>query len=593
MATLANLVVKLVGDVSDYESAMKAAEEKTKAVGSKMTSIGKGMTAGVTLPIVGMGLVAVNAASDMEESMSKVSVVFGDNADEIMAWSETAATSMGQSQQAALEAVGTYGNLLTAIGVNDDAAVEMSKTFVELAGDLASFNNASPEETLLALRSALSGEFEPMKRFGVALNQAAIEQQALKMGLIQTKDELTPAIKAQAGYALILEQTETAQGDFIRTSDGLANSQRILSAQFQDAAASIGQQLLPIALELVNVVRGWLEQFQGLSPEMQRVIVIVAGIAAAIGPLLIIVGSLVGAIGSIIPVVGAVVGVLSGPLLLVIGAVIAAVALLVAAWKNNWGDIQGKTKAAIEFVRNIINAGLEWIRAFWDQHGEQIKALVQAIWDGVRAIFDWFVNIVKQIFEAFQLAFSGDWEAFGAKLREIWDQVWEDIKTALSAAWDFIKDVVAKGIEAIIKWFTETDWLQVGKDIIIGIANGITAATRWVIDAVRAVAGAIWDTLKGFFDFGSPSRLMVDLGKKLMVDWAGGMDAMSQIPAAAMVGASNRIVGAGAVAVGREPRTVEPDANSGRSSVVVYGGLHLHGVEDRESLMEQLQDITT
>lgn len=583
MATLASLVVKLVGDVSDYEKAMEQAEQKFKTTGDALTGAGKKLTAGVTLPIVGMGLVAVNAASDMEESLSKVGVVFGENADDIVAWSESSATSMGQSQQAALEAVGTYGNLLTAIGVNDDQAVEMSKTFVQLAGDLASFNNASPEETLLALRSALSGEFEPMKRFGVALNQAAIEQQALKMGLIETKDELTPAIKAQAGYALILEQTQTAQGDFVRTADGLANSQRILSAQFQDTAASIGEQLLPIALELVNVVRGWLERFQALSPEMQRVIVIVAGIAAAIGPLLLIVGSLISAIGSIIPVVGAVVGVLSGPLLLIIGAVIGVVALLAAAWRNNWGDIQGKTKAAIDWIRGIIQAALDWIKAFWDKHGAQIKATVQAIWDGVKAIFDWFVNIAKQIFEAFQLAFSGDWEAFGAKLREIWDGIWDDIKTALSAAWTFIKDAVAKGIEAIIKWFTETDWLEVGTNILKGIASGITAATKWVIDAVKSVAKAIWDTLKGFFHFGSPSRLMIDLGENLIESWATGMENMARLPEMAVQHVAVGVESPASQAIGQ--------VQGQGASIIVYGGIQLYDVQDKESLIQQLREL--
>jgi len=601
MATLAQLVVKLVGDVSDYESALKSAEQKTKAVGDKLTGIGTKMTAGVTAPLVGLGFVAVNAASDMEESLSKVNVVFGDNADEIVKWSETAATSMGQSQQQALEAVGTYGNLLQSIGVIPDTAADMSTTFVQLASDLASFNNASPDETLLALRSALTGEFEPMKRFGVALSQAAVEQQALKMGLIETKDELTPAIKAQAGYALILEQTTLAQGDFERTSEGLANSQRILSAQFQDAAASIGQQLLPVALELVNVIRGWLERFQGLSPEMQRIIVIVAGVAAAIGPLLLIVGSLVSAIGTIIPVVGAVVGVLSGPLILIIGAVIGVIALLTAAWKNNWGDIQGKTQAVITFIRNLIGSALEWIRSFWADHGEQIKSLVQSIWDGVKAIFDWFVNIAKQIFEAFQLAFSGDWEAFGAKLREIWDSAWEDIKTALSAAWTFIKTAVSDGIKAIIKWFKETDWLEVGRNIIQGIANGITAATRWVIDAVLSVAGAIWDTLKGFFKWGSPSRLMVDAGENIGGSLATGVLNMARSVGSAMgslIGSMAGVAGpeiinpVGPGAMGTRSGSLRPiPAAAGAGQVIIYGGLHLHDVQDKQTLLEQLREI--
>ena len=594
MSTLASLVVKLVGDVSDFESAMEGAEKKMKNIGKSLTGVGTKMTAGVTLPIVGMGLVAVNAASDMEESMSKVDVVFGDNAAAIIAWSEDASTAMGMPQQEALEAVGTYGNLLQSIGIIPDMAADMSTEFIGLASDLASFNNASPEETLLALRSALTGEFEPMKRFGVALNQAAISEQAVAMGLVEVGDKLTPAIKAQAGYALIMEQTTLAQGDFVRTSEGLANSQRILSSQFQDTAASIGEQLLPIAMDLINWLRGLLESFQGLSPEMQRIIIIVAGVAAAIGPLLLIVGTLIGAIGSIIPVVTAVAAVLSGPILLVIGAVIAIIALLALAWKNNWGDIQGKTKAVIDWIRNKIQVALDWIKSFWDQHGEQIMASVQAIWDGVKAIFDWFVGIVQEVFAAFQLAFSGDWEGFGEKLREIWDGAWEDIKAALSAAWEFISTAVSDGIAAIIKWFHETDWLQVGKDIIQGIADGISAATQWVINAVISVAEAIWGTLKGFFGFGSPARLMVDMGENLMSSWATGMDNMIFAPQLSMTAAAGRIgPGGPAEEAARRRGGGQGQVTAGGAPVIVYGGLHLHDVQDKESLLEQLRDLST
>ena len=122
----------------------------------------------------------------------------------------------------------------------------MSTSVVELAGDLASFNNVSPQEALEALRSGLVGETEPLRRFGVNINDAALKAQALKDGLIKsTKEGLTPAQKAQAAYSLIMEQTKTAQGDFARTSDGMANKTRIASAQFKDAAASLGNDLLP------------------------------------------------------------------------------------------------------------------------------------------------------------------------------------------------------------------------------------------------------------------------------------------------------------------------------------------------------------
>lgn len=198
---------------------------------------------------------SIAAASDLNESLTKSNVVFGENAKAIEEWSKSSATSLGMSQQQALEATGTYGNLFQALGVGRDEATKMSTTLVQLAADLASFNNASPEETLDALRSGLSGQPEALKRFGIAINEVTLKQQALNMNLIEnTKGVLPPAIKAQATYALVMEQTKMAQGDFADTSDGVANKQRILTAQMEDAKAKIGAGLLPMWQTFLNVL---------------------------------------------------------------------------------------------------------------------------------------------------------------------------------------------------------------------------------------------------------------------------------------------------------------------------------------------------
>lgn len=196
----------------------------------------------------------ISAASDLNESVSKVGVVFGDSAGEIQDWAKTAASSMGQSRQQALEAAGTFGNLFVALKIGAPQAAEMSKKMVGLAGDLASFNNVSPEEALEALRSGLVGETEPLRKFGVNLNDATLKAKAMELGLDDGKGVLDANAKAQAAYALILEQTGTAQGDFIRTSAGLANQQRIMSAQWIDLKASIGTAFLPVAAEAAKVV---------------------------------------------------------------------------------------------------------------------------------------------------------------------------------------------------------------------------------------------------------------------------------------------------------------------------------------------------
>jgi phage-related protein len=189
---------------------------------------------------------AISEAVDLGESASKVGVVFGDAAGQVEDFAATASSSLGLSEAAALGATGTFGNLLRATGLAEQAAADMSVGAVKLAGDLASFNNASPEEALDALRAGLVGEAEPLKRFGVNLNAAAIEAKAVELGLAAVGEELTDSAKASAAYAVIMEQTALAQGDFARTSEGLANQQRIAKAQFLDLSADIGGLFVPM-----------------------------------------------------------------------------------------------------------------------------------------------------------------------------------------------------------------------------------------------------------------------------------------------------------------------------------------------------------
>jgi hypothetical protein len=196
----------------------------------------------------------VSGASDLNESLSKVNTVFGANGKEIESWASTAAKNLGMSKGAALEAAGTFGNFLQAMGATTPAATAMSKSMVELATDLGSFNNADPTEVLLALRSGLSGEAEPLRKFGVALSEAAVKAKALELGIGTVGKELTEQEKIQARYAIIMEQTTMAQGDFERTSGGLANQTKILKASFKDAADQLGTAMLPAVVAVMGAL---------------------------------------------------------------------------------------------------------------------------------------------------------------------------------------------------------------------------------------------------------------------------------------------------------------------------------------------------
>lgn len=626
--SLGEVVLFLVGDDTKLKETLSASQKSTQEtmdkIGSGMQKAGGIMTATLTAPLLAIGVASIGAASDFEESLSKVQVVFGDAAGSVEEFASTAAESLGMSEQQALAAAGTYGNLFTAMGMGVEPAAEMSTGLITLASDLASFNNMDPTEVLEKLRAGLTGETEPLKSLGVNLNAAAVEAKAMELGLLEAGGELTASAKAQATYALVLEQTTNAQGDFARTSDGLANSQRIVKAQIADATATIGQMFLPYALQAVNAIRSMVEWFTNLSPEAQKTVVVVLAIVAAIGPLLVIVGTLITSISAIIPVVTAVAGVLSGPILIAIGAVIAIIALLAAAWKNNWFDIQGRTKASIDFIKNVISTALAAIQAWWDKHGDQIIAtitalwegaknlfnasvafirnlistflnalftwwnehkakitsLIQSLWDAVIAIFNWFTTLFTNLFSAFRSAREGDWYAFGEKLRLVWDQIWNAIKTIFSTlseaikttlntwigniktAWDtFLTDlktkwdtgwnnlkdaipgiwenikngiqtgvdnawkVITKFVDDMIDKFVNTDWRQVGRDIIQGIVNGIESAVQLIVTAATGISQAAVAAIRGFFNMKSPARkYMPEIGKNMVLGMIRGLE---------------------------------------------------------------------
>jgi hypothetical protein len=195
---------------------------------------------------------AIQAASDLQENTSKIKVIFGDAGQAVTDFAKTAARDIGQSQNQVLAAAGTFGTFGKAAGLAGDQLATFTNDFITLSADLASFNNATPDEAINAIGAALRGEAEPLRRFGVLLNDATLKSAALELGIYSGSGALTAQQKILAAQKVIYEQTGDAQGDFERTSDGLANQQRILSAQFENVKTKIGELLIPAFSALVK-----------------------------------------------------------------------------------------------------------------------------------------------------------------------------------------------------------------------------------------------------------------------------------------------------------------------------------------------------
>lgn len=223
---------------------------------------------------------SIKAASDLGEAISKAGVVFGQSAADVVAWSKTLDDAFGQSQQGALEAAGGFGNMFTAMGFSRKEAAEMSKTMVELASDLASFNNSDPEIGLEKIRAGLVGETEPLRVWGVVLNETVVAAKALEMGLAATKNEITDQDKVLARYQFILDNTTNSQGDFARTANDTANSQRRLSAQMKNMSATLGSALRPAYTSIINQL---IEIGRQVEPYAEQIMANIArGLASAI-----------------------------------------------------------------------------------------------------------------------------------------------------------------------------------------------------------------------------------------------------------------------------------------------------------------------
>jgi len=294
------LTIAFGADLRGFDKAMKKAQRSIKKFGTSMQRTGKNLTASLTVPIVGLGLAAVKLASDYEESLNKVRVSFGDSSKSVEDFAKTTLRSFGIAEGSALEMASLFGDMGTSIGLTDKEAANMSTTLVGLVGDLASFKNISQDVAKTALASVFTGETESLKKLGVIMTQANLQQFALEQGISKTIKQMTEAEKVQLRYNFVLARTVNAQGDYIDTADGVANSTRTLQESIKELGEKFGKLLIPEALKVISTIQKIIDNFSNLTTEQKENIIFYGKIVAAAGPLITALGILAASISSII-----------------------------------------------------------------------------------------------------------------------------------------------------------------------------------------------------------------------------------------------------------------------------------------------------
>jgi len=204
--------ITIDGDPSRFTRAMRNVSRQMKRLGADLRRVGAGLTAALTVPLGLLGGNFIKAASDAEEMTSKFNVVFGDNAAEVKAWAETYGDSVGRATEELMAMASSVQDTFVPMGFAREEAAGLSKDLTQLAVDVASFNNAADEDVMRDFQSALVGNHETVRKFGIVITQAALNQELLNMGVKDGVKNATEAEKVQARLNLIMKGTTDAHG---------------------------------------------------------------------------------------------------------------------------------------------------------------------------------------------------------------------------------------------------------------------------------------------------------------------------------------------------------------------------------------------
>ena len=484
-----------------------------------------------------------------------------------------------------------------ALGLMANSGIKASQAGTSLR--TAMTNMASPTKNMAAV----------MEEYGIALTDADGNMLSLSdvMGQLREKmgglDESTQATAASMLFGKeamsgMLAIINAAPADFDKLTEAISNSsgttEEMASIMQNNAAGAfdrlksaidvlftqLSSTLLPIFTQVVEKITEWVNWFGSLDESTQRLILTIAGIAAAVGPLLIVIGKIITALtaigGAISSVVGFVTGGISSilsiggtlmggikalfallmahPVIAVITAIIAAIVLL---WQNceQFRDfVKGMVEAIVSFFKDLaagISAALEGIADFIGGVFSKAWELVQAAWgaaadffsgvaDGIRSVFESVAEFLGDVFSAAWEVVQGTWEAAAG----FFSGIWETIKTAAGAAGELIGGALKKAWEAVKSaWdgaasFFQGVWekitgvfsnvwekfKEIGGNIVKGIKDGVANAWdsfwRWLSGKV----GGLVDGVKSMLGIHSPSTVFAGIGENMALGLAEGWD---------------------------------------------------------------------
>lgn len=250
-----------------------AAEQSTQSISDGFSSMLKKVVGGISAAKIGQMLLnigkdALQAASDLEEVQNVVDVTFGtEGAAKIEEWSKAAGKQFGLTELQAKRYASTLGAMMKSSGLTENGILELSTDLAGLAADMASFYNLPFDEAFSKIQSGMAGMSMPLRQLGIDMTETAVAAYAAEQGFEGSFNSLSQGEQTLLRYQYLMHVTADAQGDFVRTSDSYANTQRRIATGFDTLKAQLGEALLPIATEVSNAVADLLDVLTYRPPE--------------------------------------------------------------------------------------------------------------------------------------------------------------------------------------------------------------------------------------------------------------------------------------------------------------------------------------
>lgn len=444
------------------------------------------------------------------------------------------AGSLGFSVEDTAEAIGLMANA----GIKSTQAGTSLRTIMtNLSGDVKICGSAIGEVTvattnadgsmrslsdiLADCRTAFGGLSESEK---AAAAESLVGKNAMS-GFLALMNAAPADIDKLSNAIAKCDGTSQSMADTMQ--DNLAGQLTILKSQLEELAISFGELLVPIIRSVVSAIQGFVDKLNSMDEGTRKLILTIAAVVAALGPVLIVIGKVISAVGTIMTVVPKIAGViktvktafaalnavmLANPIVLII----AAIAALVAAFIYLWNNCEGFRQFWIDLwnaIKEAAVAAWEGIKSFFQSAWEAISTTAQTIWNGLKDFFFGLWEGIQGVFTAAWSAISGVMTSIWSTITSVWQSIYDTISPLLEA-FRYLFETIFEAIRILIErawtaiatkvqevWTAITEFLgpilESIKTLFETVWNAILTAITTVLTAIQNVVTTIWNAIKG------------------------------------------------------------------------------------------------